>query len=151
MLSVTQVRTNAKISVYPEVFILHQPRKIQLELPGKRAFSYTTLMSIFNPSCILQINESYDSLSRDLLGENHEFSEFVHGQTGTKFIVSPKYFILINAGFDSGFLKQVDGNQVPELTESVSLISVMNSGVWVPVKGPYEYVETLYNYKIRSF
>jgi hypothetical protein len=150
MLSVTQVGTNKEISIYPEVFIVHQPRRIQLELPGKRAFKRTTLMSIFNPLCLLQINESYENLSRELIHEHRGFSEFTHGQTGTKFLVSPKYFILVNSGFDSGFLKQVEEKQVPELTESVSMISVMNSGVWVPIKGTYEEAKGFYNYGMRD-
>lgn len=94
-------------------------------------------MSVFNPLCMLQINESYEDLARELIHVDKGFSQFTHGQTGTKFVISPRYFFLVDKGFDTGFLMEKDAVRVPELTEIVSLISVMNSGVWVPVKGTY--------------
>jgi hypothetical protein len=150
MIRVTQIGTNKGLSIYPEVFLLLQPRKIRLELPGKKPFRETTLMSIFNPLVILQINEDYSELARELIHVSRGFSQFTHGETGTGFVVSPKYFILAESGFDTGFLKQTDGAQVPELTSAPCLISVMNSGVWVPLKGTYEDLRDQFDYNLRE-
>lgn len=143
MISLTQTRSNARICIEPEVFILHQPRRMRLELPGKRPFSDTTLMSIFSPQITIGVTESYESISRILVEDNpSSFAEFIHGETGTKFVCSPKYFILVDIGYYTGFPKQVGDVVVEEQTDVVSLLSTMNPAVWVPVKGKYDEVHS---------
>lgn len=138
MISITQKTTGTRLSIFPEVFILHQPRKMLLELPGKRPFRDTTLMSIYNPSVCLQILENYEAISKELLMEHRNFAEFTHGSTGTKFVLSPKYFILCDTGYDTGFTQERGDEISPEYTDIVSIISVMNAGVWVPLKESYD-------------
>lgn len=138
MISITQKTTGTRLSICPEVFILHQPRRLMLDLPGKQPFRDTTLMSIYNPSVCLQILEPYDDIAKKLLTEHKNFIELTHGATGTKFILSPKYFILCDTGYDTGFIQERGNETSPEYTDVVSMISVMNAGVWVPVKESYD-------------
>lgn len=150
MLELTQLESGAKIAVYPEVFILHQPRKVRLNLPGKMAFHETTLMCVYAPATVIQVREDYHAIAKELLSDSTDFVEFTHGQTGTRFIVSPRFFILADSGYQTLFYKEVDGMQVPQVTDSVTLISVMNPIASVPIKGSFSEAYKKYHTKLST-
>ena len=132
MIIVTQLLSHQKMSVDPESFIFHQPRRIQLDLPGKRAFQKTTIMSVYSPQFAFQICEEYEQVSKGVMkAQPGQYAEWTHGETGTRFLCAPKMFALFEVGCATGF---TTADHQMELTQCTSIVSVMNPAIWVPIK-----------------
>lgn len=136
----------------PEMFIIHQPRRIHLDLPGKRAFTHTTIMSIFTANFTFQIHEEYEPIAKTLVSAHPgDFIELTHGETGTNFCLCPRMFAFFESGCATGFTT-ADGQW--ETTDIQTIVSVMNSAVWVPIKGSHDEVseklQPLISWKIKG-
>lgn len=149
MISVTQLSTQKKITLDPEIFIIHQPRRTALFLPGKKPFRETTIMSAFTPQFCFQVQETYEQIVPDIIkGHPGDFIEWTHGETGTRFCLCPRMFALFEPGCASGFAT-ADGGM--ELTDRTSIVSVMNPAVWVPLKESYEEARDKYRTAVLSW
>jgi hypothetical protein len=142
MIVLNQRTTGVCLSIDPSMFVLHKPRLVNLELPGKKAFRYTTLTSIFDLNLYVETVQPYELISSIILGSYSDFCELTHGETGTKFILYPRHFIVAEKGFDTGIQPSVRGSGIENYesikTDVTSLISVLNPIMWVPVKGSFE-------------
>jgi hypothetical protein len=128
-LIVTQRATGKRIALFPHLYILHQPRRVHLNL-GKPAFSHTTFMSALNPALLEPVVEAYEDLRSDLYFYDYSFSEFRHAETGTLFLCNPVFFQLSEAGaITPGFKDPFD---------RCTLISLWNPAVTVPIVGQFD-------------
>lgn len=117
-----------RICVVPDHFIVHQPRKTILTIGGKPAFSKTTLMSVLNPMFMHQVIEDYPAVTELIIGMDKSFVEFRHAETGTLFLINPRFFELVEPG-----AQWPDGNGY---VEKLCLVSLWNPGLWVPIAEP---------------
>lgn len=126
----TQLGSLAKIALWPSHFILHKPRKININI-GKPAFQNTTLMSVFNPDFCRSVVEPYDIIKDIVLKLSPDFCELNHAETGTSFVVHPGFWELSEprAIFFDGTL---------EKTNNAKITSIWNPILWVPLKETFE-------------
>lgn len=129
MIILTQVSTGKRIALRPTHFILHQPRKTQIMI-GKPAFRFTTLMSVLSPSLMEQVSEDYDIVKREITRESKKFVELTHGETGTKFLISPDFFELQEPGCTVFSFN--------ETSKYPTLVSLWNPALHVPIKENFE-------------
>lgn len=142
MIIVTQLLSGHRMALDPEIFIFHQPRRVQIDLPGKQAFQKTTIMSVFTPQFTFQICETYEQVSESILKAHPgQYAEWTHGETGTRFMCNPKMFALFEKGCATGF---ATADQKMELTQCTSIVSVMNPAIWVPLKESFLEAQRVY-------
>ena len=137
MIVITQRGSGVSLAIDPSMFILHKPRLVNIDLPGKKAFRHTTFMSIFDQSLCIETSQSYELISSIILKNYPDFCEFTHGETGTKFVIFPRHFLLVEQGYDTGLMPSVGPTDNTIRTGVTSLISVMNPIIWVSLKGSF--------------
>ena len=149
MIILTQLDTHKKMVIDPTIFIVHQPRRLKLQLPGKRAFQTTTIMSVFTPEFCFRVEEPYEPVAEALINSHPgEFLEWTHGETGTKFCLCAQMFALFEPGCATGFPTSEGGM---ETTNRTSIVSVMNPAVWVPLKETFAEAKNKYNSVLLSW
>lgn len=118
MIELTDYTTGCKTIFHPELFILHKPQVVQIDV-GKPTFHQTALMSVQSPEMITMVREGYQDVRALIHLECHSTIELTHNMTGTKFYFCPKYFQFIDAHDD--------------ITHPV-MVSLWNPLVTVPIK-----------------
>jgi hypothetical protein len=117
-----------RICIVPDYFIVHQPRKTIMTIGGKPSFRQTTLMSAVNPMVSHRVEEEYSEVVKTITDQDKDFAEFRHAETGTLFLLHPRFFELLEPGSpwpDAG------GH-----VEQLCLVSLWNPGLWVPISEP---------------
>jgi len=123
-LVLTQYRTHKRFSLHPCTWIISAPRKTLIDL-GKPAPRQTALISVYNSSLILLVEEPYADIKKQIKARYSEFVEFIHRETGTNFLLDPSLFSLHESGvITPGFEAPVD---------TTCLVSIVNPLLTVPI------------------